>query len=124
MEGDSAQGAARHQREVPGDISSAAFLLVAAAIVRDGRVTLHRVGVNPTRTGLLDVLEAMGARVQLTEAARDGEPMASLTVSSTALASTTVGGAVIPRLIDEVPVLAVAAALATAIPDRDAAECA
>ncbi len=109
--------------QVPGDISSAAFLLVAAAIVRDGRVTLHRVGVNPTRTGLLDVLEAMGARVQLTDAARDGEPMASLTVASTALASTTVGGALIPRLIDEVPVLAVAAALARGTTEiRDAAE--
>ena len=109
--------------QVPGDISSAAFLLVAAAIVRDGRVTLHRVGVNPTRTGLLDVLEAMGARVQLTEAARDGEPMASLTVASTALAGTTVGGALIPRLIDEVPVLAVAAALAHGTTEiRDAAE--
>jgi 3-phosphoshikimate 1-carboxyvinyltransferase len=109
--------------QVPGDISSAAFLLVAAAIVRDGRVTLHRVGVNPTRTGLLDVLEAMGARVQLTEAVRDGEPMASLTVASTALTSTTVGGAVIPRLIDEVPVLAVAAALAHGNTEiRDAAE--
>ncbi len=109
--------------QVPGDISSAAFLLVAAAIVRDARVTLHRVGVNPTRTGLLDVLDAMGARVQLTEAARDGEPMASLTLASTALRSTTVGGAMIPRLIDEVPALAVAAALADGTTEiRDAAE--
>ncbi len=109
--------------QVPGDISSAAFLLVAAAIVRDARVTLHRVGVNPTRTGLLDVLEAMGARVQLTEATRDGEPMASLTLASTELAGTTVGGALIPRLIDEVPALAVAAALAHGVTEiRDAAE--
>jgi 3-phosphoshikimate 1-carboxyvinyltransferase len=109
--------------QVPGDISSAAFLLVAAAIVRDARVTLPRVGVNPTRTGLLDVLEAMGARVQRAEAARDGEPMASLTLASTELRGTTVGGALIPRLIDEVPALAVAAALAHGVTEiRDAAE--
>jgi 3-phosphoshikimate 1-carboxyvinyltransferase len=109
--------------QVPGDISSAAFLLVAAALVRDARVTLHRVGVNPTRTGVLDVLEAMGARVQLSDVAMDGEAMASLTLASTELAGTTVGGALIPRLIDEVPVLAVAAALAHGVTEiRDAAE--
>jgi 3-phosphoshikimate 1-carboxyvinyltransferase len=109
--------------QVPGDISSAAFLLVAAAIVRDARVTLHRVGVNPTRTGLLDVLDAMGARVELAEAVRDGEPMASLTLARTELRGTTVGGALIPRLIDEVPALAVAAALAHGNTEiRDAAE--
>ena len=109
--------------QVPGDISSAAFLLVAGAVVRDARVTVHRVGVNPTRTGLLDVLEAMGAPVQVTESAQDGEPMASLTLGSTALTGTIVSGAVIPRLIDEVPVLAVAAALAHGTTEiRDAAE--
>jgi 3-phosphoshikimate 1-carboxyvinyltransferase len=109
--------------QVPGDISSAAFLLVAAAIVRDARVTLHRVGVNPTRTGLLDVLEAMGARVQQTASVKDGEPMASLTLAGSELAATTVGGAMIPRLIDEVPALAVAAALAHGTTEiRDAAE--
>jgi 3-phosphoshikimate 1-carboxyvinyltransferase len=109
--------------QVPGDISSAAFLLVAAAVVRDARVTLRRVGVNPTRTGLLDVLDAMGARVQLADEVTEGEAMASLTVASTALRSTTVGGALIPRLIDEVPVLAVAAALAHGTTEiRDAAE--
>lgn len=108
---------------VPGDISSAAFLLVAAAIVRDARLTLHRVGVNPTRTGLLDVLDAMGARVQRTDVIDDGEPMASLTLGSTALTGTVVSGAMIPRLIDEVPVLAVAAALAHGNTEiRDAGE--
>jgi 3-phosphoshikimate 1-carboxyvinyltransferase len=109
--------------QVPGDISSAAFLLVAAALVRDARVALHRVGVNPTRTGLLDVLEAMGACVQRTDAVTEGEPMASLTLGSTRLTGTTVSGALIPRLIDEVPVLAVAAALAHGQTEiRDAAE--
>lgn len=109
--------------QVPGDISSAAFLLVAAALVREARVTLHRVGVNPTRTGLLDVLGAMGARVERTAESADGEPMASLTLGTTPLSGTEVGGALIPRLIDELPILAVAAAAARGVTEiRDAAE--
>ena len=108
---------------VPGDISSAAFLLVAGAIVGDAQVTLHRVGVNPTRTGALDVLEAMGARIQATRPADEGEPTASLTVTPGALRATTIGGgALIPRLIDEIPILAVAAAAAdgvTVVRDAD-----
>jgi 3-phosphoshikimate 1-carboxyvinyltransferase len=109
---------------VPGDISSAAFLLVAAAIVGEARVTLHRVGVNPTRTGILDVLEAMGARVTSGEPADEGEPTASLTVTSGALRAAEIGGArLIPRLIDEVPILAVAAAVAPGVSVvRDATE--
>ncbi len=109
---------------VPGDISSAAFLLVAGAIVADARVTLHRVGVNPTRTGVLDVLEAMGAQVRHSQSADEGEPTASLTVTSGALRATEIGGArLIPRLIDEVPILAVAAAVAPGVTVvRDAAE--
>jgi len=109
---------------VPGDISSAAFLLVAGAVVADARVTLHRVGVNPTRTGVLDVLEAMGARIETAQAADEGEPTASLTVTSSALRAATIGGALlIPRLIDEVPVLAVAAAVASGVTVvRDARE--
>jgi 3-phosphoshikimate 1-carboxyvinyltransferase len=109
---------------VPGDVSSAAFLLVAAAIVGDARVTLHRVGVNPTRTGVLDVLEAMGATLVTSQAADEGEPTASLTATTTALRATTIGGALlIPRLIDEVPVLAVAAAVAEGVTVvRDATE--
>jgi len=109
---------------VPGDISSAAFLLVAGAIVAEARVTLHRVGVNPTRTGVLDVLEAMGARVATDRLADEGEPTASLTVTSGALRPTEIGGAaLIPRLIDEVPVLAVLAAIAPGVTVvRDARE--
>ena len=108
---------------VPGDISSAAFLLVAGTIVGDARLTLHRVGVNPTRTGLLDVLEAMGARVETRRAADESEPTASLTVSTSTLRGAEVGGALIPRLIDEVPVLAVAASVASGTTVvRDAAE--
>jgi 3-phosphoshikimate 1-carboxyvinyltransferase len=98
---------------VPGDISSAAFLLVAGVLVRDSSVTLHRVGVNPTRTGVLDVLEAMGAQVAASRAADEGEPTASLTATTSALRGAPIGGALlIPRLIDEVPILAVAAAVA------------
>jgi 3-phosphoshikimate 1-carboxyvinyltransferase len=109
---------------VPGDISSAAFLLVAGAIVGDSRVTLHRVGVNPTRTGILDVLDAMGARIASGAAADEGEPTASLTVTGGALRATEIGGArLIPRLIDEVPILAVAAAVAAGVTVvRDATE--
>ena len=109
---------------VPGDISSAAFLLVAGAIVGDSRVTLHRVGVNPTRTGILDVLDAMGARIASGVAADEGEPTASLTVTGGALRATEIGGArLIPRLIDEVPILAVAAAVAAGVTVvRDATE--
>jgi 3-phosphoshikimate 1-carboxyvinyltransferase len=109
---------------VPGDISSAAFLLVAGAIVPDARVTLHRVGVNPTRTGVLDVLEAMGARIATGQPADEGEPTASLTVTSSALRATEIAGArLIPRLIDEVPILAVAAAVTPGVTlVRDATE--
>jgi len=98
---------------VPGDISSAAFLLVAGALVADSRVTVARVGANPTRAGLLEVLESMGARVERRgESAAAGEPVADLTTSSTMLHGTRIGGELIPRLIDEVPILAVAACAA------------
>jgi len=109
---------------VPGDISSAAFLLVAGALVGEGRVALHRVGVNPTRTGALDVLAAMGVRIESTNLADEGEPTATLTVTSGPLTATTIGGALlIPRLIDEIPVLAVAAAAAPGVTVvRDAQE--
>ncbi|HEU5194326.1 MAG TPA: 3-phosphoshikimate 1-carboxyvinyltransferase [Methylomirabilota bacterium] len=109
---------------VPGDISSAAFLLVAGAIVGDSRVTLHKVGVNPTRTGILDVLDAMGARIASAGAADEGEPTASLTVTGGPLRATEIAGArLIPRLIDEVPILAVAAAIAPGVTVvRDATE--
>jgi 3-phosphoshikimate 1-carboxyvinyltransferase len=108
---------------VPGDISSAAFFLVAGAAAPDGALTVRGVGVNPTRTGALDVLESMGARVALAAQEGDGEPVATLTVDAGRLLGTEVGGALVPRAIDELPVLAVAAACAegpTVV--RDAAE--
>jgi 3-phosphoshikimate 1-carboxyvinyltransferase len=99
--------------QVPGDISSAAFLLVAGALVREARVTVADVGVNPTRTGLLDVLAAMGVPVTQTPVNGPvGERIATLVVESADPVGTTVGGPLIPRLIDELPVVAVLAATA------------
>lgn len=110
--------------DVPGDISSAAFFLVAGAIVPGSRVTLRGVGVNPTRAGIIEALRAMGAEIGLLnprEAA--GEPVADIEVSSSALRGIQVGGALIPRLIDEIPALAVAAAFAEGVTEiRDAGE--
>jgi 3-phosphoshikimate 1-carboxyvinyltransferase len=109
--------------QVPGDISSAAFVLAAGLIVPGARVSVRRVGVNPTRTGLLDVLAAMHAPLTTEAQGGEGEPMAALTVSAGPLAATTVAGALIPRLIDEIPVLAVLGAMARGTTEiRDAAE--
>jgi len=109
---------------VPGDISSAAFFLVAAAMVPGSVVTVRDVGLNPTRTGVLDVLRAMGASVDIDNAREDGgEPSGDVTVRAASLRGTTIGGDLVPRLIDELPVLAVAASVAegeTVI--KDAAE--
>ncbi|MBL0387976.1 3-phosphoshikimate 1-carboxyvinyltransferase [Tumebacillus sp. ITR2] len=109
---------------VPGDISSAAFLLVAASIVPGSDVTIRGVGLNPTRTGILDVLLDMGAQIEvLNERLEGGEPIGDLRVRGSQLRATTVRGEIIPRLIDEVPVLAVAATQAEGVTEiRDAAE--
>ncbi len=99
--------------EVPGDISSAAFWIVAAAAHPDADITLSNVGVNPTRTGIFDVLRAMGVDIDLVnERTIAGEPVADLHVRSSELKGIDIGGDVIPLMIDEVPVLAVAAAMA------------
>ena len=98
---------------VPGDISSAAFLLVAGTIARGAEVTITGVGVNDTRAGILEALESMGAPIVRSHAAlAAGEPVADLTTGSATLRGALVGGPMIPRLIDEVPVLAVAACMA------------
>jgi 3-phosphoshikimate 1-carboxyvinyltransferase len=99
--------------DVPGDISSAAFFFVAAAVVPGAEVWVRGVGLNPTRTGVLDVLARMGAEVTV-EPLPDsgGEPRGDVRVRGRGLRGVTVGGAEIPRLIDEIPVLAVAAAFA------------
>jgi 3-phosphoshikimate 1-carboxyvinyltransferase len=98
---------------VPGDMSAAAFWLVAGALHPDAEIRLPGVGMNPTRTGLLDVLREMGADIKVTnKGTQGGEPVADLSVRSSRLEGTTVEGPLVVRLIDEVPVLAVAAALA------------
>jgi 3-phosphoshikimate 1-carboxyvinyltransferase len=127
---------------VPGDISSAAFFVVAGLVTRDSRITLEEIGVNPTRTGIIDVLKAMGATLELAQRPAscgpgsgatlggpsgaphvDVEPATHLAVAASALRGVTIGGATIPRLIDEVPVLAVAALAARGVTEvRDAAE--
>jgi 3-phosphoshikimate 1-carboxyvinyltransferase len=96
--------------DVPGDISSAAFFLCAAAASPGSEVTVRGLGVNPTRTGLLDVLAAMGAEVaRAGEREVAGEPRADVTVRAAELRATEIAGAIIPRLIDELPVVMVMA---------------
>lgn len=93
---------------VPGDISSAAFWLVAGLIVPYSRVVLKNVGINETRTGIIDVIRAMGGKLEIT----DVDPIAksaTLTVETSDLKGTEIGGALIPRLIDELPIIALLA---------------
>ncbi len=98
---------------IPGDFSAAAFFIVAALIVPGSELTIRGVGVNPTRTGLLDALTAMGARIDVdTSRIVSGEPVADLFVQSQELRGIKIGGALIPRMLDEIPALAVAAAVA------------
>lgn len=109
---------------VPGDFSAAAFFLVAGSIVPDSTLYLNGVGMNPSRNALLGVLRDMGADINVAnERRKGGEPLADLTVQSANLHGIRVDGALIPNLIDEVPVLAVAAACASGRTEiRDAAE--
>ncbi len=96
--------------EVPGDISSAAFFLCGAAALEGSEVVVRNVGLNPSRSGVLEVLESMGARVKVGEVTEDGEPRGDVTVSAAAeLRATTIDGALVPRLIDELPVIMVLA---------------
>jgi 3-phosphoshikimate 1-carboxyvinyltransferase len=97
-------------RDVPGDISAAAFFVVAAALVEGSDLTIERVALNPTRTGIVDALTAMGADVLAEVRGEDGgEPFGRIRARASELMPITLGGALIPRLIDELPVLAVAA---------------
>jgi 3-phosphoshikimate 1-carboxyvinyltransferase len=96
--------------EIPGDLSSAAPLLVAAVTVPGSSVTVHGVGLNPRRTGLLDVLESMGARVAVyNRRALDGEPVGDVEVRASELVGATVSAEQVPALVDELPLLALAA---------------
>ncbi len=98
---------------VPGDISSAAFFLVLAAIVKEGQITLQNVGLNPTRTGIIDVLRKMGAKLKIfNQKVVNSEPMGDIFITNSELKGIEIGGTMIPRVIDEIPVIAVAAAFA------------
>jgi 3-phosphoshikimate 1-carboxyvinyltransferase len=108
---------------VPGDISSAAFWLVAGAITPGAALTVENVGLNPSRTGILEVLEQMGARITVRNQ-RDvaGEPVGDLQVSHGPLQPFEIGAELIPRLVDEIPVLAVAACCAEGVSRVSGAE--
>lgn len=100
--------AAAHVK-VPGDISSAAFLIGAALITSGSEVVLTNVGCNPTRTGILDVIEKMGADFSIHSREEGGEQPADLTIRSSSLKGIEIGGSLIPRLIDEIPLIALVA---------------
>ena len=109
---------------VPGDISSAAFFIVAALITPNSELLIKNVGVNPSRTGVIDILQAMGGDIQLV-APRElsGEPVADILVRSSRLKGIAISGSVVPRAIDEFPAICVAAARAEGITSiRDARE--
>ena len=110
--------------QVPCDISGAAFWLVAGAAHPNARITVQSVGINPSRTGVLDVLREMGANIRMENVREEGnEPSADLVVESSDLRGVEISGDIIPRVIDELPVLAVAASQATGqTVIRDAAE--
>ena len=97
---------------VPGDISSAAYFIAAGLLTSGSEILLKNVGINPTRDGMLRICKAMGADITLLNVNDDGEPTADLLVRSSTLHGTTIGGSVIPALIDEIPMLAVMAAFA------------
>ncbi|MBQ9991718.1 MAG: 3-phosphoshikimate 1-carboxyvinyltransferase [Lachnospiraceae bacterium] len=99
--------------KVPGDISSAAYFIAAGLLVPGSELLLKHVGINPTRDGILKVARAMGGDIQLiNENAENGEPTADLLIRSASLKGTTIGGELIPTLIDEIPIIAVMAAFA------------
>ena len=101
---------------VPGDISSAAFWLVAGLCHHDSRILVRGVGLNPSRAGIIKVLQAMGAGENLAlvdQRTEGGEPVADILVTSSQLTGIEIGGDIIPRTIDELPVLAIAACFAT-----------
>jgi len=98
---------------LPGDISAAAFLIVAALIVPESDILIRNVGLNPTRTGLLDALLAMGADISIENLHEvSGEPAGNLRVRASKLSGTVVKGDLVVRMIDEFPIFAVAAAVA------------
>ena len=98
--------------DVPSDISSAAFFMAAAALVPDSELILENVGINPTRDGVIKVLKDMGANIEIINSNDEFEPVADIKVSYSKLHATTIGGDIIPTLIDELPLLAAVASMA------------
>ena len=119
-------GAALRPRDVdvPADVSAAAFWMVAAAMIPGSDVRLPEVGVNPRRTGVIDVLRAMGAQIELRNRREaSGEPVADIHICGAQLRGTSIDGDLVVRAVDEIPVLAVAAATADGVTEiRDAEE--
>lgn len=98
---------------VPGDISSAAYFMIAGCMVKNAKVTVKDVGLNPSRTGIIEMLRKMGAKIKIKNLRdRNGEPVGDILCTTSNLKGTTIKGAMIPKLIDEIPVIAVAAAWA------------
>lgn len=98
---------------VPGDISSAAYLIAAGLLVPDSELIIENVGINPTRAGILEICKQMGGKIEyLNQRSAGGEPVADLKVSYSKLKGTLIQGSLIPTLIDEIPIIAVMAALA------------
>src|SRR5699024_1602258 len=101
---------------VPGDISSAAFFIAAAAIVPGSNLTLKNVGLNETRTGIIDVLVGMGADISISnETTSSGELLGDIAISYSKLKGTTIEGDMIPKLIDEIPIIALIATQAEGV---------
>jgi len=99
--------------EVPGDISSGAFFMVAAALLKGSKITIGSIGLNPTRTGIIEILKRMGAKLEVIARATEGlEPIGDVKVEGGDLVGAKIGGAIIPRVIDELPIIMVAASLA------------
>ncbi|MFJ8526795.1 3-phosphoshikimate 1-carboxyvinyltransferase [Bacillus sp. NPDC094106] len=102
--------------QVPGDVSSAAFFLVAGAVIPNSKLVLQNVGMNPTRTGIIDVLKRMGAQLEIHSIHKDAsEPAANITIETSSLQGIEISGEIIPRLIDEIPIIALAATQAEGI---------
>ena len=110
--------------DVPGDLSSAAFPIIAAALIPDSELILRNVGVNPTRTGIIDVLRTMGCSItESSPRSANGEPRADLIVRTSDLRGAEISGDMIPKIIDEIPILAIAATRAEGRTEvRDARE--
>lgn len=101
---------------VPGDISSASFFIVAAAIIKGSNLIIRNVGINPTRTGVIDVLKKMGADIKVINKKEvNNEPMGDIVIKYSPLKGTVIDGQIVGTLIDEIPILAVAASLAEGI---------